>query len=142
MAGSREVKASWKGGMTFECVGRKDFRVVMDTATELGGREQSFTPTEIVLVGLAGCTAMDVISILRKKRQDVTKLEVTARGIAADDHPRVYTDIEIEFLVRGRGVDPKAVARSIELSETKYCPVTAMLNKTAKISTTYRIEEA
>jgi putative redox protein len=142
MAAVREAKAVWKGDMTFESVGRKDIRVVMDTVPKVGGHNEGFTPMELVLVALAGCTAMDVISILKKKRQDVTGFEVITRGANAEEHPRVYKDIEVEFVVRGHNVDPKAVARAIELSENKYCPVGNMLNKTAKITTKYRIEEA
>lgn len=138
----REARAVWKGDMTFESEGRKDLRVVMDTIPEVGGDNKGFTPMELILVGLAGCTGMDVISILRKKRQDVTGFEVITRGTNAEEHPRVYTEIEIEYVVHGHGVDPKAVARAIELSEGKYCPAGNMLNKTAKISTKYRIEEA
>ena len=140
MAERREVKAVWKGDMTFESVGREDLGVLMDTVPAVGGHNKGFTPMEMVLVGLAGCTAMDVISILKKKRQDVTGFEVIARGSAAEAHPRVYTGIEVEYVVRGNKVDPKAVSRAIELSEGKYCPVTSMLNKTAKITSTYRIE--
>jgi len=142
MVAMREARAVWKGDMTFESEGRKDIGVVMDTIPEVGGDNKGFTPMELILVGLAGCTGMDVISILRKKRQDVTGFEVITRGTNAEEHPRVYTEIEIEYVVRGHNVDPKAVTRAIELSEGKYCPATNMLNKTAKITSKYRIEEA
>jgi putative redox protein len=138
----REAKAVWKGDMTFESLGRKDFKVVMDTVPEVGGNNQGFQPMELILVGLAGCTAMDVISILKKKRQDVTGFEVIARGKNAEEHPRIYTDIEVEYVIRGHNVDPKAVERAIHLSENKYCPAGNMLNKVAKMTSTYRIEEA
>ncbi|RLC92096.1 MAG: osmotically inducible protein OsmC [Chloroflexi bacterium] len=104
------------------------------------GQETGPQPMELLLIGLAGCTAMDVVSILRKKRQPFTGLQVKATAERATEHPKIYTRIHLEFIVMGRGVDPKAVERSIELSQTKYCPATAMLGKVAEITTSYRIE--
>ena len=105
------------------------------------GRETGPRPMELLLIGLAGCTAMDVVSILKKKRQPFTGLEVRATGERAETHPKVYTRIHLEFIVKGKGVDPRAVERSIELSQTKYCSASAMLSKTAEITTSYRIVE-
>jgi putative redox protein len=104
-------------------------------------RETGPRPTELILIGMLGCTSMDVVSILQKKRQTVTGVQVKASAERADDHPRVFTQIHLEYIVSGRGVDPKAVERAIELSQTKYCPGAAMLGKTAKITTSYRIVE-
>jgi putative redox protein len=137
-----EMKTVWKGDMTFESEGRKDFGVVLDSRPEVGGEHKGFTPTELLLVSLAGCTGMDVLSILKKKRQDVQGFEVITRGKRGEEHPRVYTEIQVEYVVRGRNIDPKAVERSIFLSEEKYCPVGNMLNKASRIISTYRIEEA
>jgi putative redox protein len=95
----------------------------------------------LLLVALAGCTAMDVISILRKKRQQISSLNVEVQGSRADQHPKVYTRLEVLYRVRGNNVDPQAVARAIELSETRYCPVIGMLGKVAQIRTRYEIEE-
>jgi putative redox protein len=95
----------------------------------------------LLLLALAGCTAMDVISILRKKRQQVSGLSVEVQGSRADQHPRVYTRIEVLYWVRGQNVDPQAVARAIELSATRYCPVIAMLGKVAEVTTSYQVEE-
>ena len=91
-------------------------------------------------MSLASCTAMDVISILRKKRQEVTDLTVDVRGSRVE-HPRVYDRIEVVYRVRGKGVDPRALERAIELSETRYCPVIAIVGKSADISCRYEIEE-
>jgi putative redox protein len=96
---------------------------------------------QLLLIGLCGCTAMDVISILQKKRQPFTGLQVKATAERAEEHPRVYTQIHLEFVVTGGGVDPGAVERSVELSQTKYCPASAMLGETAVITTSYRIDE-
>ena len=96
---------------------------------------------ELLLIGLAGCTAMDVVSILKKKRQSFTGLEVRVTAERAETHPKVYTRIHLEFVVKGKGADPRAVERSIELSQTKYCSASAMLSKVAEITTSYRIVE-
>jgi putative redox protein len=127
--------AVWKEGLTFEGTAASGFKVNMDSLQ--GGT--GFSPMELLLVSLAGCTGMDVIDILRKKRQEVSGLEVQATGTRADDHPRKYTSIHIHFVVTGRQVDPEAVRRSIELSETKYCAVAATLSGAAQITTDFEI---
>ncbi len=99
-------------------------------------------PMQLLLIGLCGCTGMDVISILRKKRQPFTGLRVQASAERADEHPKVYTKIHLEFVVTGDDVDAKAVERSIELSQTKYCPASAMLGEVAEITTSFRVEES
>lgn len=97
------------------------------------------SPMELVLIALGGCTGADVISILEKKRQHVTAYDIEVRGTRRDEHPRIYTHIEVIHHVRGDNVDERAVARAIELSETKYCSVSAMLAASAKITTRYEI---
>ena len=92
------------------------------------------SPMELVLIALAGCTGADVVSILRKKRQQVTDYEIEVSGVRRDEHPRIYTAIQVLHRVRGRGVDPKAVERAVELSEEKYCSVSAMLRASATIT--------
>jgi putative redox protein len=106
-----------------------------------GAEKQGSSPMELLLIGMAGCTAYDVISILEKKRQRVTGLRVSARAERAEDPPRVYTKIEVEYLIRGRGIKPKAVEDAIRLSKETYCSASIMLAKTAQITTSYRIEE-
>jgi putative redox protein len=116
--------------------------IVVDHALPHDEREESGpTPMRLLLIGLCGCTGMDVISILRKKRQAFTGLQVKATAERAEEHPRVYTQIHLEFVVTGEGVDPAAVERSIELSHTKYCPASAMLGQSAEITTSYRVVE-
>jgi putative redox protein len=97
---------------------------------------------ELIAIGLAGCTAMDVISILQKKRQDVTGFEVQVHADRATEFPKVFTNIMIEYIVKGHHVDPVAVERCIELSTTKYCPAQAMLVKTCNIEHKYSIIDA
>jgi putative redox protein len=97
---------------------------------------------EMLLVGLAGCTAMDVITILRKKRQQITAYEVQVQGVRADDHPRVFVEITVEHRIAGYHIQPEAVERAIELSRTRYCGAGAMLGKVAHLTHTFRIVEA
>jgi putative redox protein len=96
------------------------------------------SPMELLLIALGGCTGADVVSILEKKRQRMTGYEIEVRGQRRSTHPRIYTDIEVIHRVRGRSLDPKAVAHAVELSETKYCSVAGMLTAAARI--TSRIE--
>jgi len=98
------------------------------------------TPMELVLIALGGCTGADVVGILEKKRQRVTGYEIEIRAERRAEHPRIYTSIEIVHKIKGRSVDEKAVAHAIDLSETKYCSVSAMLAATAKITTRFEIE--
>lgn len=97
---------------------------------------------ELLLVGLSGCTALDVISILRKKREDVTGYEVRVSGERAEDHPKVFVNVTVTHIVTGHHVRPESVARAVELSETKYCGASATLSKTARVTHTYEIREA
>ena len=118
------------------------FRMDTDADASFGGAGCGPQPLRLLLLGVAGCTAMDVISLLRKKRQQVSGLEVEARGSRVDEHPRVYDTIEVVYRVGGKGVDPKAVERAIELSEGRYCPAIAMVGEAADIRSRYEIEEA
>ena len=140
MAATKHAKVVWKNGFAFDGSNDAGLTFRLDSPEAEGGPTGP-SPMEILLIGLAGCTAMDVISILKKKRQTVTGFEVHAYGVRADEHPKVYTEITLEYIVRGHQVDPKAVERAIELSETTYCSVSGMLKKAANIKTTYRIEE-
>ncbi|MDT5157886.1 MAG: putative redox protein [Acidobacteriota bacterium] len=111
---------------------------VLETDSE---RASAATPMELLLVALGGCTAVDVISILKKKREQVTDYRVEVRGDRRDEHPRAFTRMEVRHIVRGRNVSEKAVASAIELSETKYCSVAATLRPGVEIVTTYEIKE-
>jgi len=116
--------------------------IVVDHAMPDEDREDTGPhPVQLLLIGLCGCTGMDVISILQKKRQPFTGLKVEATAERAEEHPKVFTEIHLEFVVTGKDVDPQAVERSIELSQTKYCPASAMLSQAAEITTSYRIVE-
>ncbi|MDZ4170341.1 MAG: OsmC family protein [Coriobacteriia bacterium] len=117
--------------------------VVMDASAAYKGEGSGFRPVELVLHGLAGCTGMDVISILEKKRQDVRGLEINVTGTPrTDEYPKIYTDIAVEYVVTGYGINPAAVARAIELSEEKYCSVKGMLGPQVHVTTSYRVIDA
>ncbi|NPV85610.1 MAG: osmotically inducible protein OsmC [Anaerolineae bacterium] len=128
-----EAKVTWKRGLSFTGSAESGFSVPLDAATEHGGNNEGFRPMEILLVGLAGCTAMDVISILQKKRQEVTSFEVLVHAERAEEHPRVFTHIVIEYVVGGKQISQEAVERAVELSENRYCPAQAMLSKAVQI---------
>jgi putative redox protein len=104
-------------------------------------RASAATPMELLLVALGGCTAVDVISILKKKREQVTNYRVEVRGRRRDEHPRKFTRMEVRHIVRGRGVSEKSVAQAIELSEEKYCSVAATLRPGVEIVSSYEIIE-
>ncbi len=138
-----EAKVTWVGpGLRLVGEASSGPAIVLDHALPEEERQESGPrPMELLLIGLCGCTAMDVVSILQKKRQPFTGLEVRASAERAEEHPKVYTRIHLEYVVKGKGVEPQAVERAIELSETKYCSAAAMLGKAAQITTSYRIEE-
>ena len=116
--------------------------LVLDVAEQDGGQNAGPTPTDLLIVGLAGCTGMDVVSILAKMRQEVTGLEIAVHGTRQDEHPQIFRQITVTYVVTGRHLRPENVRRAIELSETKYCTVGATLAPTATITSTFRIIEA
>ncbi len=137
-----QAKVVWKGRMSFDGSASRNFTVPVGTSAASGGDDDGFSPMELLLVSLAGCTAMDVISILEKKRQEVTDLEVRVHGERAEEHPKVFTNITLEYIVTGHHVEQVAVERSVELSATKYCSVSAMLGQVAKIEHKITVLEA
>ena len=136
-----EAKAVWVAGRQFVGESGSGHAMVMDASAKGGGRNTGASPMEMLLLGMAGCTGIDVVSILEKGRHAVTGLEVAVRAERTQWPPMVFTQIEIEYLVRGQNIPEKAVQRAIELSESKYCSASIMLGKTAKISSSYTIVE-
>jgi putative redox protein len=124
----------WKKGLSFSGTGETSgFTVALGAEPAVGGENDGFRPSELILVGLAGCTAMDVISILEKKRQQVSAFEVKAHGERAPSHPMKFTSFLVEYVVTGKDIDSAAVERAVELSETKYCTVMATLRAAGPI---------
>ncbi len=136
-----DAKVTWQGQLAFQGSAETGFSVPLGAEVEAGRDEDGFRPMELIATGLAGCTAMDVISILMKKRQRVTAFEVQVHANRAEKHPKVFTEAEIEYHVSGRGVDEAAVMRAVELSATRYCPAQAMLSKAFPIQLKYQIYE-
>jgi putative redox protein len=114
--------------------------VMMDGPETFGGSNAAIRPKELILLALGGCTSSDVISILNKKRSPIDSFEMHISANAADEHPQVYTDIHLEYVFYGDGIKPDDIERAIELSSTKYCSVSAMLQASVKIAHSYRIE--
>jgi putative redox protein len=144
MTKEQEVAVRLLDGMHFEGWAYppgEGVSIQLDAKGEVGGQGLGARPQSLLLVSLCGCSGMDVLSILRKKRQQVTGLEVRARAERAETHPQVYTRIELSFVVEGEALKPAAIERSIELSMTKYCPVAAMLQGVVPIETRYEIVE-
>ena len=127
------------GDMAFDAALPAGHALTFDAAEEHGGRNSGPLPIDVLLASLGGCTAMDVISILRKMQQPVEGYRLLVEGRRATEHPQIYTHITITHILTG-DIDEERVAHAIQLSDEKYCSVGAMLTQTAKIETTYRIE--
>jgi len=136
-----EARVNLVDVMHFEGTATSGHRLAMDADDAAGGQNKGFRPMELLLVGFGGCTGMDVISILRKKRQNVTGLATNVRGEQADSFPHIYEKVHIEYVVTGKDIQKEAVERAIQLSLDKYCSVGATLGKTATITHSYRIVE-
>lgn len=136
-----KARAKWLEGRTFVGESGSGHAVVMDGAPESGGRNLGIRPMEMLLVGLAGCTAFDVVHILEKGREAVTScdVEATAQREAAD--PKIFTAIHLTYKLKGRKLKGAAVERAINLSAEKYCSASIMLAKTAKITHSWTVEE-
>lgn len=128
-------------GVTWVASGDSGHGLVIDGAPAIGGQNLGMRPMELVLAGLGGCSAMDVISMLRKQRQDVVDCEIEVVAERADSIPKVFTEIEMHYRVIGRNLNPKSVERAVNLSREKYCSVTRMLEATAEITTAFECVE-
>jgi len=133
------AKVTLVEGMQFVGSADSGHAVVMDAAPSVEGTNTGSRPMELLLIAFGGCSGMDVISILRKKKQNVSKFQLNIKGEQAEDHPHKYTTIHIEYVITGKDIAEDAVKRAIELSLEKYCSVGATLSGTAKITHSYRI---
>ena len=127
-------------GITFAGKTDSNHWVVMDGPEEFGGSNAGIRPKELLLLSLGGCTGSDVVSILTKKRVKLEGFEINIESDVSDEHPQVFTKMNIEYVFYANDISEKDVERAIELSQTKYCGVTKMLEKAAEITHTYRIE--
>ena len=126
-----DAKVIWKKRMSFEGTSDSGFKVPLGTVPAVGGDDDGFRPLELLAIGLAGCTAMDVISILKKKRQDVESFEVKVHAERAAEHPKVFTKLTIEYVISGNDISRAAVERAVQLSADTYCPAQAMFKQVA-----------
>ena len=135
-----KVNVKWTGsGFAFDGTNDSGHVMRMDVAAASGGEDSGFRPMETVLLGMGGCTAFDVVSILKKSRQDIDGCEATITAERAEDIPKIFTKIHIHFIVTGKDVAPERVERAITLSAEKYCSAAAMLEKTAEITHDFEI---
>jgi putative redox protein len=136
---AKQAQVEWQGGMHFE--GTSTGHAVQMDSRPPRGADLGMSPMALVLVALGGCTAVDVVDILAKERQELTGLRIEVDGDQAAETPAVYTQIRLVYHVHGRNLERQAVERAVRLSEEKYCSVGRMLSKTAKIETRIEIEE-
>ncbi len=141
MANDMTVRATLETGMRFDVETGSGHHVILDAAEHNGGQNSGPQPMEMLLVALAGCSGMDILTILRKKRQDISGYELRIHGMRSEEHPKVYLDITLEHVFSGHNIRPEAVERAIELTEERYCGASAMLGKTATIGHTFSISE-
>lgn len=136
-----KVSVNWQSNMIFTGTSPSGFPVQLDSDANFGGSSAGIRPMEMIAFGLAGCTAMDILSILQKKRQQVTQFEVKIDAPRSPEYPKVFTNAVITYIVTGRNVDEAAVLRSIELTATKYCPAQIMLQQAFPMDLHYEIYE-
>ncbi len=128
-------------GITFAGKTDSNHWVIMDGPEEFGGSNAGIRPKELLLLGLGGCTGSDVVTILQKKKAAVDGFEINIISDVAEEHPQVFTKIHVEYVFYGKGLSGKDIERAIELSQTKYCSVTKMLEKAAEITHSFKIIE-
>ena len=136
-----QARVKWAGAARFDGLSESGHTVVMDGAPEYGGENQGPRPMEMLLLGMGGCTAFDVVLILKKSRQAVEDSEVQIEAKRADTEPKVFTDNQVHFIVKGKKLSAERVERAIELSAEKYCSASIMLAKTANITHDFEIIE-
>ncbi|MBN2256640.1 MAG: OsmC family protein [Anaerolineaceae bacterium] len=136
-----DAKVTWKQRLSFDGTANSGFSLPLGSQPQFGGDNDGFRPMELILLGLIGCTAMDVMSILMKKRLEILSFDVTVHAEQSDMHPKVFTHATIEYIIQGRNIDPASVEQAVELSETKYCSAQQMLIKSFPIEHKISIKE-
>jgi putative redox protein len=141
MANDMTVRAVLETGMRFDVETGSGHHVILDAAEHNGGQDTGPRPMEMLLVSLASCSGMDIISILRKKRQEINSYEIRIHGMREEEYPKAFVEITVEHIFTGHNIKPEAVERAIQLTEDRYCGASAMLEKAATIKNTFRIIE-
>jgi len=135
------LSVNWVDGMLMVGKSHSGHSITMDGPIEIGGENLGVRPMEMLLLGVAGCTMIDVVTTLQKMRQDLSHCETRISAERAKEHPKVFTDIHIQFIVKGKDLDSKKVDKAITLSAEKYCSASIMLGKTAKITHNFEVLE-
>ena len=135
------ISVNWVDGMLMVGKSHSGHSITMDGPPEIGGENLGVRPMEMLLLGVAGCTMIDVVSTLKKMRQDLTQCETKVNAERANDHPKVFTDVHIQFVIKGKDLDQNKVDKAITLSAEKYCSASIMLGKTASITHDFEIVE-
>jgi len=135
------LSVNWVDGMLMVGKSHSGHSITMDGPVEIGGENLGVRPMEMLLLGVAGCTMIDVVTTLKKMRQDLSHCETKISAERANEHPKVFTDIHIHFIVKGKDLDSKKVDKAIKLSAEKYCSASIMLGKTAKITHDFEVTE-
>ena len=136
-----KVEVDWKGGKAFEAIADSGHRVMMDASPAVGGENRGSRPMELLLMGLGGCSSIDVTMMLEKSRQDVSDCKAVIEAERADAVPAVFTHIHVHFIVTGMGLSDKHVQRAVKLSAEKYCSASIMLAKAVEITHDFEIIE-
>jgi putative redox protein len=134
------IKVKWIDGLRFVATDSAGHSLVLDASGKSGGESSGFSPMQLLLIALGGCTGMDVVHIMRKQRQQVNGLEILVSGKRVKEPPRVYNNIRVEYKIKGKDIGENAVQRAIQLSEDKYCSVGATLRAKAKLTSNYIIQ--
>ena len=137
-----KAQVKWLGGRAFEGTADSGHSVIMDSSPDFGGDDRVIRPMEMLMVGMGGCTSIDVMNILEKSRQDVTACVAEVSAERADTEPKVFVRMHVHFKVTGRNLDAQRVQRAISLSAEKYCSASIMLGKTAEITHDFELIEA
>jgi putative redox protein len=135
----KRARVKWVENLKFIGDAPSGHSILMDGPTESGGDNVAIRPGEMTLVALGGCTSIDVVSMLKKMRVEFTDFEVVVDAEPADDYPKVWTKIHVKYIIKGRNIDEAKVKKAIDLSEEKYCSVSAMMKKSAELTYDYEI---
>lgn len=136
-----KAKITYVNGLQFVGEADSGHAIVMDGTPEAGGKNTGLRPMELLLVGIGGCSGMDVVSILKKKKQNISGFEINVNGEKADNYPKKFTGIDIEFVIKGKNISDEAVKKAVQISMEKYCSVKAALEGSAEIRYAYKIIE-
>ena len=134
-----QTSMHWKGGLQFHTTGEFGHEITTDVSVKGGGEGAGHRPTELLLWGIASCTGVDVIRILKKQRQEVTGLEIEVTGHQAEDYPKYFHTIEVRYKFRGKDLDENKIQQAIELSESKYCSVSQTVAHESKVTTAFEV---